>query len=220
MLEQIQALLELNFGYIFFGLGVILFVGKVLWTALEWLFVEKLKIETGKQRERRKDRERLDAVVVLANTTAENLDKLENRHNKDEEAFRKRLDKHVIDSEKDRKALDQKMEQFATNRVNDRQQSFEIQKDLINAQKEISKSVDALNERIRLNEEKQNKRVQAEIKDKIAQLYRLYNETKTIGRDELEALEDLIDTYEEHGGKNSFVHSKVQIEMYTWRVTE
>ena len=37
---------------------------------------------------------------------------------------------------------------------------------------------------------------------------------------ELEALEDLIDTYESFGGKNSFVHSVVQKEMYTWEVTE
>ena len=33
---------------------------------------------------------------------------------------------------------------------------------------------------------------------------------------ELEALEDLIDEYESADGKNSFVHSVVQKEMYTW----
>lgn len=33
---------------------------------------------------------------------------------------------------------------------------------------------------------------------------------------ELEALEDLIDEYESAEGKNSFVHSVVQKEMYTW----
>ena len=33
---------------------------------------------------------------------------------------------------------------------------------------------------------------------------------------ELEALEDLIEEYESADGKNSFVHTVVQKEMYTW----
>ena len=60
--------------------------------------------------------------------------------------------------------------------------------------------------------------LQSEIKERIAQSYRDYNKTKQITSMELEALEDLIATYEEHGGENSFVHSKVQKEMYTWEV--
>ena len=32
----------------------------------------------------------------------------------------------------------------------------------------------------------------------------------------METLEGLIKTYEDYGGKNSFVHSLVQKEMYTW----
>ena len=33
---------------------------------------------------------------------------------------------------------------------------------------------------------------------------------------EIEVLEGLISTYEDYGGQNSFVHSVVQKEMYTW----
>ena len=85
---------------------------------------------------------------------------------------------------------------------------------------DISVKIDALKQntdsRFDANEEKQNKRVQAEIKDKIAQSYRRYHRTNKISHMELEALKDLIQTYEDHGGINSFVHSTVQQEMYTW----
>lgn len=85
---------------------------------------------------------------------------------------------------------------------------------------DISIKIDTLKKntdsRFYASEEKQNKRVQAEIKDKIAQSYRQYHAANKISHMELEALEDLIQTYEAHGGVNSFVHSVVQTEMYTW----
>ena len=112
------------------------------------------------------------------------------------------------------------MKRYDDNRVSDRAQSFKIQKELVDAQEKISKSVKDILRRVDQSEEKQNKRVQAEIKDKIAQLYRRYNATKTISKMQLEALEDLITTYEDHGGENSFVHSVVQKEMYTWKQTD
>lgn len=112
------------------------------------------------------------------------------------------------------------MKQYSDNRVSDRAQSFKIQKELVDAQEKISESVKDILRRVDQSEEKQNKRVQAEIKDKIAQLYRRYNATKTISKMQLEALEDLITTYEDHGGENSFVHSVVQKEMYTWKQTD
>ena len=130
-------------------------------------------------------------------------------------------------SRKDRKALHDEMTTYSANRVNDRKQSLEIQKELKDSQNELANKVNSIfaklddiinntNERFSANEEKENKRVQSEIKERIAQSYREYNKTKRISSIELEALEDLIDTYESHGGENSFVHSVVQKEMYTW----
>ena len=37
---------------------------------------------------------------------------------------------------------------------------------------------------------------------------------------EREALEGLIEQYEAHGGKNSFVHSVVEPEMQIWKVID
>ena len=113
------------------------------------------------------------------------------------------------------------------NRIHDREQSFAIQKELTDAQNKLSESLCDISrkiddmkrdtdERFIESERKNNKRIRAELKDKISQSYRYYHSLGKINDMELEALEDLIDEYESADGKNSFVHSVVQKEMYTW----
>ena len=113
------------------------------------------------------------------------------------------------------------------NRVHDREQSFAIQKELTDAQNKLSESLSNISqkiddiqrntdERFKESERKNNKRIRAELKDKISQSYRYYHSLSKINDMELEALEDLIEEYESADGKNSFVHSVVQKEMYTW----
>lgn len=125
--------------------------------------------------------------------------------------------------------LEGKMEEYAENRIKDRQQSFEIQKKLVDAQTKISDSVQGLvdkfdefkadtNNRFEASEEKENKRVRAELKNSISGLYRHYHALGKISDIDLETLEELIEEYEAAGGENSFVHSLVQREMYTWEV--
>ncbi len=113
------------------------------------------------------------------------------------------------------------------NRIHDREQSLAIQKELTEAQNKLSESLSNISkkiddmkrktdERFMESERKNNKRIRAELKDKISQSYRYYHSLGKINDMELEALEDLIDEYESAEGKNSFVHSVVQKEMYTW----
>ena len=98
---------------------------------------------------------------------------------------------------------------------------------LIDAQKDLSISISALalkidemqrntDARFKESEQKNNKRIRAELKDKISRSYRYYHSIGKINDMELEALEDLIDEYESAEGSNSFVHTIVQKEMYTW----
>lgn len=149
---------------------------------------------------------------------------LETQHETDTTALHREIKESIDD-------LKKQMKEYSDNRVSDRKQSFAIQKELTEAQSKISKSVDRIfdkvatlkedtDRRFEESEAKQNRRVQAEIKDKIAQLYRRYHSTSTIKAIELESLKDLIRTYEEHGGENSFVHSLVEKEMYTWKVVD
>lgn len=62
------------------------------------------------------------------------------------------------------------------------------------------------------------KRDMAELKDSIRHCYSIYHDRGTITEMEKESLEDLITSYEDAGGKNSFVHNIVQKEMYEWQV--
>ena len=119
------------------------------------------------------------------------------------------------------------IKEIMDNRIRDRKQSLTIQKELTDAQNKLSESLSDISrkidemkhntdERFMESERKNNKRIRAELKDKISQSYRYYHELGKINDMELEALEDLIEEYEEADGKNSFVHSVVQKEMYTW----
>lgn len=113
------------------------------------------------------------------------------------------------------------------NRIHDREQSFAIQKQLVDAQTKLAEQISEISQKIDNNqkitderfiqsEEKQNKRVRAELKDKIGRTYRYHHELGRINDMEFEALKDLIEEYEDHGGTNSFVHDTVQPEMYVW----
>lgn len=92
----------------------------------------------------------------------------------------------------------------------------------------LTQKVDDLSKDISELKESNNKDKLAEYKDKIGQSYRFYNERKYSEDNpipywnhmEKEALEGLIKQYEEHGGKNSFVHTTVEPEMQKWKVID
>ena len=201
--NNIEQLPQIDWWYVLIAVFILLAFIKTAWSIIDWFLFKKFKIETKKMRQRREDKELLEATTALAKTTAENLDKLQKRHTKDEEEFRTNLNNYMQESQIDIQALHDEMAAY---------------KNLNDAQDKIKDKVDDICNKLNEMEEKENKRVQSEIKERIAQSYREYNKTKQITSIELEALEDLITTYEEHGGENSFVHSKVQNEMYTWEV--
>lgn len=137
-MNDLTTLLEIDLKYILIGVIACLVALKFVWTLLEWLFVEKLQIETKKQREHRKESEKLKSVTELAQQTAENLSKLEMQHTKDEQEFRENLNRHMSESEKDRKAIHQEMKQYSENRIKDREQSLRIQKELTSSMDKLA----------------------------------------------------------------------------------
>lgn len=117
-----------------------------------------------------------------------------------------------------------KMIEYEQNRIADRKQSLEIQKQLVKAIEDINKKIDEFQKttdaRFKESKAREDKRTRAELKDRIGQSYRFYHEQGKWNHMEKEALEDLITEYEDAGGDNSFVHSKVQQEMYTWELID
>ena len=127
----------------------------------------------------------------------------------DEEKMAQMVSQH----EKDIKDLKDITNEYYNNRVHDREQSFEIQKKLTDAISELSKKIYNMEER-----QKEVKR--AEIKDKIAERYRYFHKKQKWTLKDKESLEGLIKAYEKNDGQNSFVHSDVEPEMYTWEIVD
>lgn len=127
---DLKQLAEIDWWYVLIGLCALLVGIKFFWSLLDWLFIEKLGLETKKMKQRRQESEELKATSQLAKTTAENLDKLQKRHCNDEVEFRNNLNNYIEESRKDRKALHDEMTKYNNNRIKDREQSLQIQKEL------------------------------------------------------------------------------------------
>ena len=148
-MEQLKELQQINPWIILGALITIL----VFWSFIQELLEKTIgklvrkfgiKFETQGMRQRREDHELLIKV-------SENLVKLQERHENDEKEFRENLNNHMAESRKDRKALHDEMTEFINNRVSDRQQSLQIQKELkdsikglVDGQKERDAKIETL----------------------------------------------------------------------------
>lgn len=231
-METVKQALEIDYAVfiptIIISLVIVLLAAQFLSKLLEWLLIDKLGIETKWGREKRQEHE-------LLLKTAESLNKLRETHEKDmeksdsqDEGIKEELTKFTNELRETLKNQNAKMEEFSENRLKDREKSREIQKEWSDSQKRISNSVEKIStkldkmkedtdKRFQENEEKQNQKEQAKIKAEISNRYSIYHERKWITNIEFEALQGLIATYESFGGLNSFVHSIVQKEMFTWK---
>lgn len=129
-MDELKQLIQIDWWYVIIAIVLLLICVKLVWTLFDWLLFEKLGIETKKMKQRREDKEKLNITSELAKTTAKNLKMLQERHIKDEEEFRNNLNNYMEENRKDSKALHDEMTKFANNRISDRQQSLEIQKEL------------------------------------------------------------------------------------------
>lgn len=107
---------------------------------------------------------------------------------------------------------------YEDNRIHDREQSFQIQQQLTDCIADLTAKLELLDKGFQEDRERNNKRIRAELKDKISQSYRYHHSIGAWNDIEKESLEGLIEEYEAAGGYNSFVHDVVVPEMYTWQL--
>lgn len=143
-MEDLKQLTQIDWWQVFLAIILLLICIKFLWMLADWFIVEKLGLKTRKMRQREQESELLKTTAQLAKTTAENLDKLQKRHTKDEEEFRTNLNNYMEESRKDRKALHDEMTKYGDNRIADRKQSLQIQKELIASQKDSDAKIETL----------------------------------------------------------------------------
>ena len=190
-MSELKQLAQIDWWYVAMAIVALLIVVKLVWSLFDWLFVEKLGIETRKMKQRRQESEQLKATAELAKTTAENLDKLQKKHCKDEEDFRNNLNNYMEESRKDRKALHDEMTKFSKNRVNDRKQSLEIQKELKDS---IATRDEQINALVIANKEM--------LAEKINEKYKYYISIKGIPEDEYDEFVSMHKAYNGVGGNH------------------
>ena len=193
-MDNLTHLSQIDFKQLFIWIVLILVATKFLielFSGTIGKLLKKLDIETKTMREKREQRELLKATAELAKTTAENLDKLQKRHTKDEEEFRNNLSNYMEESRKDRKALHDEMTKFSNNRVSDRQQSLQIQKELKDSISSRDVRIEAL---VTANKEM--------LAEKINEKYKYYIGIKGIPEDEYDEFVSLHKAYNGVGGNH------------------
>ena len=140
--------------------------------------------------------------------------------------MRKHREDHnfLIETSENLIALQKSHEEAVNNAIShDKEIRRDLQKFTVDIQEQIKTLSDNVStmsadieKRFSDNEEREKKRVRAELKDRIGQSYKYHHATGKINDMEFDALNDLITEYEDNGGENSFVHTAVQPEMYTW----
>lgn len=190
-MEELKELIQIDWWYVVIALIILLICIKLVWSLIDWLFVEKIGIETKKMKQRRQESETLKATAELAKTTAENLKNLQARCVKDEDDFRKSLSDYIEESRKDRKALHDEMTKYSDNRVNDRKQSLQIQKELKDS---IAARDVQINSLIIANKEM--------LAEKINEKYKYYISIQGIPEDEYDEFVSLHSAYNGVGGNH------------------
>lgn len=190
-MSDLKQLEQIDWWYVIIAVFILLVCVKFIWSLFDWLFVEKLGVETKKMRQRRQESKLLKETTELARTTAENLDKLEKRHCKDEVEFRNNLNDYMEESRKDRKALHDEMIKYSDNRIKDRKQSLEIQKELKDSIAVRDIQISAL--------VVANKEILAE---KINEKYKYYISIKGIPEDEYDEFVSMHKAYNGVGGNH------------------
>jgi hypothetical protein len=128
-------------------------------------------------KQRRQESELLKTTSELAKTTANNLNKLQERHAKDEKEFRNNLNNYMEESRKDRKAL--------------HDESLQIQKELRDSISDRDVQINAL---VTANKEM--------LAEKINEKYKYYISIEGIPEDEYDEFVSLHKAYNGVGGNH------------------
>lgn len=197
-MNEIIELTKMNFSYVLISVFVILFGIKAIVSIFEY-FVGKLGLETKWMRKRREEHD-------LLIQTSQNLTNLQKQHCHDvkesnihNENIKEELSAFMTEIKISISETQSEIKQFAENRISDRQQSLEIQKDLTDSIKSIVE--------YNFNKDKQIDNLmvaQREVlADKINEKYKYYISIKGIPEDEVDEFTNLHTAYKGVGGNHS-----------------
>lgn len=197
-MDSITNLFEIDYFAVFVSIFTILFAFKAISSLFEWV-VTKWGLET---KQMRKHREEHDLLIATANGLNSLSQKHEDsvvqsiRHDRlikeDLSSFIKEIKDSIGDTQNE-------IKHFAENRVHDREQSFEIQKQLTDA---INVLAESGSERTR-QMDSLIAATKESLGDRINQKYKYYLSLRGIPEDELDEFTSLHTAYAAVGGNHS-----------------
>lgn len=212
MLDYVKEALSFNWGIVIIGVVLAVIIFKGLCELWDWFF-RRFEIETKSMKEKRESKERLDKTTALAEQTAQNLAVLQESYTKDEKKFRDSLERHMTESEKDRRAMHQEMKKYSENRIADRKQSFQIQRELTDSIKEIAKGQEGRDLQIAALMEGSKEL----LGDTIDQRYYKYITLKGIPQNEVDEFDAIYNAYKglkgNHGRQTKYEYVKNHLEV-------
>lgn len=132
-MDELKQLTQIDWWYVFIALLLLLICIKLIWSLFDWLFFEKLGIETRKMKQKRQESELLKA-------TAEGLAALKKKHDKDESKLEEReskLEERLAEFIDETRDIIKNQADTIKNIVCDNQEKGEQINSLVIAQKEI-----------------------------------------------------------------------------------
>jgi hypothetical protein len=198
VMNEIIELTNVDFSSIFISVFIILISVKAIVSLFEWV-INKLGLETKWMRRKREEHE-------LLLQTSQNLADLRNQHNHDveesnihDENIKEELSIFMKEIKSSVEKTQLEIKQFTENRVNDRKQSLEIQREL----KDSIKSIVTYNS----SKDRQIDNLMAAqrevLADKINEKYKYYISIKGIPEDEVDEFANLHTAYKGVGGNHS-----------------
>lgn len=198
-MEDIKAILEIDWKSFIITAFVILLGLQVIIKLLKWFLFDLLGIETKAMRLRKEEHE-------LLIQTSNDLKVLAEKHSEDvrqsiehDKRIQNNLDACMAEIRNTLSETQETIKQFAENRVHDRQQSFEIQKELTDSISKIVEGNDSRDEQIQNIVLSQKE----ELADRINQKYKHYLSINGIPEDEVDEFISLHAAYNAVGGNHN-----------------
>lgn len=197
-MEPIIELTKIDYSVVFIQIFTILAGLKAITFIVEWI-IDKTGIETKWMRQKKEEHN-------LLIKTAQNLTELQKKHAEDvqqsiihDKRIREDFSEFMNEIKSSVTKTQDEIKKYAENRVHDREQSIQIQKELTNSIKEIMSNNNNKDQQI-------NSLMAAQrevLADKINQKYKYYISIKGIPEDEVDEFTNMHRAYKAIGGNHS-----------------
>ena len=153
----------------------------------------------------------LVAVVFLV----ENIQKLKNMF-----GIKTKWDTREENEEKAIKELETEVDTLTKDFIQDCKNRDQFEMDTVKTLNDLKEGLSNLQDSVQVMQDKLDASARARLKDRISQSHKYYRKLKKWTSMEKEAYLDLITSYEQNGGANSFIHSVCLPECQTWEVID